>query len=195
MNELTPKPPRNAMIATTMTVTMNRVFPTPLLTASGGGAADCAMGGAMAASVYNHSRAARSRRSRRGASDASLDDVEPRLEELIRDVQGGDVPDPAIPAREHDDAVLVRVLHDRVPDLRVCCLPFRVRHELRDVHQPDAPVVPDDVEPLLHLVQAGGHPFAEPRRVRDETFLVHHVQRGHRGGAGHGIPAERVAVG
>src|SRR5436189_574873 len=194
MNELTPKPPRNAMIATTITVTMNRVLPTPLRTASGGGATDCSMGGAMAPSVYNHSRAASNRRSRGGPSDASLDDVEPRLEELVRDVEGGDVPDPALPAREHDDAVLVRVLHDRVPDLRVRRLPFRVRHELRDVHQPDAPVVPDDVEPLLHRVQAGGHPLTEARRVRDEPFLVHDIERRHRGCARDGVPAKGVAV-
>ena len=43
IRELTPIPPRNAMIATMITVTMKTVLPTPPLTASGGGAPGCAM--------------------------------------------------------------------------------------------------------------------------------------------------------
>src|SRR5256712_10894700 len=190
-----PRPPRNAMIATITTVTTNTILLTPPRTASGGGAPDCAIAAAMAPSIYNHSSAGTSGGLRRGPRDARLDDVEPRIQELVGDVQGGDVPDPALPAREHDDPVLVQVLHDRVPALRVRCLSLRLGHELRDPHQAKPAVVPDDRELVLHLVEAGRHPFSQPRRVRDELLLLDHVEGRDRGRARHGVAAERVAVG
>src|SRR6266508_1159798 len=87
-------------------------------------------------------------------SEALYEDIDARVQHISRDVQSRNVSQCRLSAGEKDQAVLVRVLCERVSDFRIRLLRPFVRDELRGLHQTQPATVADEFVTFLHLVEA-----------------------------------------
>src|SRR5207245_7733914 len=141
-----PRPARKVTTAMTTAITAETPF-APRIASAGGAPPPAAMPGANACHYLNvtgnakvgttYELARRRGRSTCRAFEALLKDLEPRFEHVPRNVERGDVSHRRIATGEQDQAVLVRVLLDRVAAFRVRLLGPLVRCELCGLHHPD----------------------------------------------------------
>src|SRR3989449_138056 len=198
-----PPPATNRMPAPTATMTTDTPF-APRIAPAGGAAPPAAMPGANACHYLNVTGNAKVGTSRelgpmRGRSscrafEAFLEDVEARVEHVPRNVERGDVSHSRIATGEQDQAVLVRVLLDRVAAFRVRLLGSLVRHELGGLHHPEPTPVSDELVSLRHLVESFREVRSDLRTSGHQVFVLDHVERGQRRGARDRVSAERVRV-
>src|SRR6266852_4606549 len=203
-NHPTPIPARNVTKAIANTTAMLMPLAAPERFASAGGAPPPAMPGANACHYLNVTGSANVGTSRElapmrcrsigRASEAFLEDVEARVEHVPRNVERGDVPHRRVAAWEEDQAVLVRVLLDRVAAFRIRLLRMLVRDELRRLHHPEAAAVPDELVSFGHLIKALREVLPDLRAPGHEALFLDHIERGQRRGARDRVPAERVRV-
>src|SRR5713101_3719860 len=128
------------------------------------------------------------------ASEAFLEDVEARVEHVPRNVERGDVPHRRVAAWEEDQAVLVRVLLDRVAAFRIRLLRMLVRDDLRRLHHPASAAVPDELVSFRHFIKALREVLPDLRTSGHEALLLDHIERGQRRGTRNGVPPERVRM-
>src|SRR2546427_3612181 len=196
-------PAPKTTMATTATITTETPF-APRIASAGGAPPPAAMPGANACHYLNVTGNAKVGTSRepapmRGHStcrafEAVLKDVEARVEHVPWNVERGDVSHRRIATGEQDQAVLVRVLLDRVAAFRVRLFGSLVGHELGGLHHPEPTPVSDELVSLRHLVEAFREVRSDFRASRHQAFILDHVERGQGCGARHRIPAERVRV-
>src|SRR2546426_1543337 len=199
----TPTPATNRMTATTATMTIDTPF-APRIASAGGAAPPAAMPGANACHYLNVTGNTKVGTSRepaptRGHSscrafEAVLKDVEARVEHVPWNVERGDVSHRRIATGEQDQAVLVRVLLDRVAAFRVRLFGSFVGHELGGLHHPEPTPVSDELVSLRHLVEAFREVRSDLRTSGHQIFVLDHVDRGQRRGARDRVSAERVRV-